>query len=165
LEDNWILPKIEKILAAVDSEEQDANYTIKVLSIFYDRIELLEPDNIDETSNREIVIGYNYNANSYFLSYLLTKYDCEDFHENLKTEIFTCSEDYEYEETNFYELVLSDKKFIFIEDLNDFQKNLVYRMGGHRHGELLLRLTIYIKDLILKKRTESEKAIDSIIFG
>lgn len=165
LEDNWILPKIEKILAKVDSEEQGANYTIKVLSIFYDRIELLNTDDIDRTRDKKIVIGYNYNANSYFLYYLLKKYDCEDYYENLKTEIFTYSEDYDYEETNFYELVLSDKNFISIKDLNDFQKDLVHRMGGHRHGEFSLQLTNYIKDLILKRRTESEKAIDSMIFG
>lgn len=74
------------------------------------------------------------------------------------------SHDFTYEETDFFELVLNDKQTIILEELNDFEKNLVCRMGSSRYGEWSFELIEYIKNLILTNRNNSLDDIENFIF-
>lgn len=155
LEDNWILPKIIKIINLKPEEITTVNNKIRILSVFFNKIE--------EFSNRgRMEIGYSYNENSYFLSYLVRKYSCEQYLRVLNDKYH--SHDFTYEETDFFELVLNDKKSLIIEDLNDFEKGLVCRMGGERYGKLNFELIEYIRDLILINRNNNLIDIEDFIF-
>lgn len=70
IEDNWILPKINKILDLKPIDKNSINSKIKFLSVFYDQIE-----EVGDGGDQEI--GFSYNKNSQFLNYLVKKYDCQ----------------------------------------------------------------------------------------
>ncbi len=74
------------------------------------------------------------------------------------------SHDFTYEETDFLELVLEDKKVLIVVELNDFEKNLVCRMGGERYGKLSFELIEYIKNLILTNRNDTLNDVEDFIF-
>uniref|UniRef100_UPI0039AFA0F5 NACHT domain-containing protein n=2 Tax=unclassified Psychrobacter TaxID=196806 RepID=UPI0039AFA0F5 len=155
LEDKWILPKINKILDLKPVDTSTINRKIQLISVFFNRI-----DEIRDRGKKEI--GFTYNENSYFLNYLVQKYGCQ-YHRDYLNDKYH-SHDFTYEETDFFELVLNDKQAIMLEELNDFEKNLVCRMGSERHGELSFELIEYIKSLILTNRNDSLDDIENFIF-
>lgn len=155
LEDNWILPRILKITDLKPVDITTVNSKIQLLAVFFSKIE--------EFSDRgRMEIGYTHNENSHFLNYLIRKYDCEQ-HLNVLNDKYH-SHDFTYEETDFFELVLNDKKSLIVEDLDDFEKNLVCRMGGERYGKLNFELIEYIKDLILTNRNNNLDDVENFIF-
>lgn len=155
IEDNWILPKINKILGLKPVGVENINKKIQLLSVFFNQIE--------EISGREKQeIGFTHNENSYFLNYLVRKYDCQN-HVNILNDKYH-SRDFTYEETDFLELVLNDKRVLMVEELNDFEKNLVCRMGGERYGKLSFELIEYIKNLILTNRNDTLNDVENFIF-
>ena len=85
--------------------------------MFFNRIEEIK----EREEKREI--GFTHNENSNFLYYLIKKYDCHSQIIYLNNKYH--SHDFTYEETDFFELVLNDKQTIILEELNDFEKNLV----------------------------------------
>ena len=155
LEDKWILPRINRIINLKPNDVVAVNSKVKLLSVFFDKIE-----EISDRGNKEI--GFSYNENSYFLNYLVRKYDCQQYLNDLNDKYH--SHDFSYEETDFFELVLNDKKSLIIEDLDDFEKNLVCRMGGERYGKLSFELIEYIKDLILTNRNNNLDDVENFIF-
>ena len=155
LEDKWILPKIQKIIDLQPTNITTVSSRIQLLSVFFNKIE-----EVDDRGEK--VIGFSHNENSYFLNYLVRKYDCQQHINNLNEKYH--SHDFTYEETDFFELVLNDKKALVVEDLNDFEKDLVCRMGGDRYGKLSFELIKYIKDLILTDRSNALDDIENFIF-
>lgn len=155
LEDKWILPKINKILDLKPVDTSTINRKIQLISVFFDRI-----DEIRDRGEKEV--GFTYNENSYFLNYLVQKYGCQ-YHRDYLNDKYH-SHDFTYEETDFFELVLNDKQAIMLEELNDFEKNLVCRMGSERYGQLSFELIEYIKSLILTNRNDSLDDIENFIF-
>lgn len=155
LEDKWILPRILKIIDLKPADITTVNNKIRLLSVFFNKIE-----EINDSGYREI--GFTYNENSYFLNYLVQKYDCQRHLDDLNDKYH--SHDFTYEETDFLELVLNNKKSLMVEELNDNQKNLVCRMGGERHGELNFELIEYIKNLIMTDRSNALDDIENFIF-
>lgn len=155
LEDNWILPRICKIIDLKPIDMTTVNSKIQLLSVFFSKIE-----EFNDRGKKEI--GFSHNENSHFLSYLVRKYDCQQYLNNLNDKYH--SHDFTYEETDFFELVLNDKKTIVIEDLDSFEKKLVCRMGGERHGELSFELIEYIKDLITTNRNNALDDVENFIF-
>ena len=155
IEDNWILPKINKILDLKPIDKNSINSKIKFLSVFYDQIE-----EVGDGGDQEI--GFSYNKNSQFLNYLVKKYDCQQHVNDLNDKYH--SHDFTYEETDFLELVLEDKKVLIVDELNDFEKNLVCRMGGERYGKLSFELIEYIKNLILTNRNDTLNDVEDFIF-
>lgn len=164
LEDTWILPKINKILNSTPSKLETFDERIKLLAVFFNSIDSVDLEELDNNSDKILQIGYNYNENSNFLDFLAKKYGCREFQNELITLYH--SVDYEYEEINFFELVLNNtnNQSINIDSLNQFEKELVCRMGGDRYGKICFELINHIKDLILNKRNTSENTIDSMIF-
>ena len=155
IEDKWILPKINKILESKPVDIATINRKIKLISVFFDRVEEVKGRGKKE-------IGFTHNENSNFLYYLIKKYDCHSQVVYLNNKYH--SHDFVYEETDFFELVLNDKQVIMIEELNDFEKKLVCRMGGSRYGEWSFDLIKYIKSLILTNRKNSLDDIENFIF-
>ena len=155
LEDKWILPKIQKIIDLQPTNITTVSSRIQLLSVFFNKIE-----EVDDRGEK--VIGFSHNENSYFLNYLVRKYDCQQQINNLNEKYH--SHDFTYEETDFFELVLNDKKALVVEELNDFEKDLVCRMGGDRYGKLSFELIKYIKDLILTDRSNALDDIENFIF-
>ena len=117
-------------------------------------------EEVKDTGKKEI--GFTHNENSHFLYYLIKKYDCysQIIYLNNKHH----SHDFTYEETDFLELVLNDKKVLMVEELNDFEKNLVCRMGGESYGKLSFELIEYIKNLILTNRNDTLNDVEDFIF-
>lgn len=155
LEDNWILPRINKILNSKPTDATTINSKIQLLSVFFDRI-----NGINNRVKKEI--GFSLNENSLFLRYLTEKYDCQQYLSDLKDKYH--SHDFTYEETDFFELVLNDKQFLVIEDLNDLEKSLVCHISGERYGQLNFELIEYIKNLILTNRANTLNDIEKFIF-
>lgn len=155
LEDNWILPRINKILNSKPTDATTINSKIQLLSVFFDRI-----NGINNRVKKEI--GFSLNENSLFLRYLTEKYDCQPYLSDLKDKYH--SHDFTYEETDFFELVLNDKQFLVIEDLNDLEKSLVCHISGERYGQLNFELIEYIKNLILTNRANTLNDIEKFIF-
>ncbi len=155
LEDRWILPRINKILDLQPADIITVNSRIQLLSVFFNKIQ-------EVSDRRKKEIGFTYNENSHFLNYLVRKYDCEQ-HLNILNAKYH-SHDFTYEETDFFELVLNDKKTILFEELSDFEKNLMCRMGSERHGELSFELINYIKNLIISDRNKALDDVENFIF-
>lgn len=155
IEDKWILPKINKILELKPVDITTINRKITLISVFFNRIE-----EVKDRGRKEI--GFTHNENSNFLYYLMKKYDCDSQIIYLNNKYH--SYDFTYEETDFFELVLNDKEAIMLEDLNDFEKDLVCRMGGSRYGEWSFELIEYIRSLILTNRNDSLDDIENFIF-
>ncbi|ERL56543.1 NACHT domain-containing protein [Psychrobacter aquaticus] len=155
MEDKWILPKINKILELKPVDITTINRKITLISVFFNRIE-----EVKDRGKKEI--GFTHNENSNFLYYLMKKYDCHSQIIYLNNKYH--SYDFTYEETDFFELVLNDKGAIMLEELNDFEKDLVCRMGSSRYGEWSFELIEYIKSLILTNRNDSLDDIENFIF-
>jgi len=155
IEDKWILPKIDKILNLKPVDITNVNSKIQLLSVFFNKIEELRGRGGKE-------IGFTHNENSYFLNYLISKYDCYNKIIYLNNKYH--SHDFSYEETDFFELVLNEKQTIMVEELNDFEKGLVCRMGGSRYGEWSFELIEYIKNLILNNKSNALDDIENFIF-
>ena len=155
IEDKWILPKINKILELKPVDITTINCKITLISVFFNRIE-----EVKDRGKKEI--GFTHNENSNFLYYLIKKYDCHSQIIYLNNKYH--SHDFTYEETDFFELVLNDKEAIMLEELNDFEKDLVCRMGSSRYGEWSFELIEYIRSLILTNRNDSLDDIENFIF-
>lgn len=155
LEDNWILPKINNILNLKPIDKTTVNSKIQLLSVFFDRI-----NGIKKGGKKEV--GFSYTDNSLFLRYLTTKYDCQQYLDELNSKYH--SHDYTYEETDLFELVLDDKQFLIIEDMDDLEKKLVCHINGERHGEWSFELMEYIKNLILTSRANALNDVENFIF-
>lgn len=155
LEDKWILPRINKILALQPVDITTVNCKIQLLSVFFNEVQ--------EISNKgKKELGFTHNENSYFLEYLVKKYDCKQHLNSLNNKYHSL--DFSYEETDFFELVLNDRKAILFEELSDFEKKLMCRMGSERHGELSFELIKFIKNLIVSNRNEALDDVENLIF-
>lgn len=164
LENIWILPRINKILDAVPSKFETVDERIRLLAVFFESIQTIDMNTLGSSEDNSLNLGYNFTQNTSFIYFLVEKYEIQDFHQELNDQYH--SNDYSYEEIDFFELVLTNRSghYIDIDNLNTTEKELVCRMSGDRYGKICFELINHIKDLVLARRNTSENTIDSMIF-
>ena len=168
LEDNWILPKIDKIINSLPSKLETTDEKIETLLVFCQTLINLSNRNnsntldhsINSDNAAEAKIGYVATENLSLLRFLLGKYDCMGFYKERSKEFRIHNDDRQIEFISG--AFKNGQDFVEIKDLSSYSKELLCEIRGNEINQVSLISFEHIKELITKDRVDLENSIESM---